>query len=332
MALIDFTTKSGLAVASADIADIVNHLQGASAKTDAWHFRVSSGNNYLITLSDAAGAQKFSVRDSGAVEKFSVDSDGNVTIAGTLTNSGSLVVPVSASPSQTAEGSLVADSDDDMLTLGTGAATKYIGLSRGAGSDASATKELMYDTTNKVLKVWNGSASISAANYAPTRNYKSATQVFTTNTTFADVDGALGATFSFAIAASEVWMAEYWIPLTFGGTGGAKFQLTGPAAPTNVDITGTYIRASTTMTAGGATDKFADVTAFSSSIGAQNSGAQATSDVVYVNTAPGSAIHIKARITNGANAGTVTLQAAQNSSNSTTTLGIGATMRAERIA
>lgn len=158
ISLIDFTTKSGLTIASADIADIVNHLQGASGKTDAWHFRVSSGNNYLITLSDAAGAQKFSIRDSGGVEKFSVDSDGNVTLSGTFAPS-SLTLPTSAAPAQTTDGSVSWDSDDDLLTIGTGAATKVIGLSRGAGSDASATQELMYDTTNTALKVWNGSAS-----------------------------------------------------------------------------------------------------------------------------------------------------------------------------
>lgn len=81
MTLIDFTTKSGQIAASADIADIINHLQGASGKTDAWHFRVSSGNNYLITLADAAGAQKFSVRDSAGTELFQINSDGLVTFA-----------------------------------------------------------------------------------------------------------------------------------------------------------------------------------------------------------------------------------------------------------
>lgn len=135
----------------------MNHLQGASAKTDAWHFRVSSGNNYLITLSDAAGAQKFSIRDSAGVEQFSVDSDGNVT-ATALTPT-TLTLPSAAAPAQTTDAQIKWDSDDDMITVGTGAATKYVGLSRGAGSDASATKELMYDTTAAVLKVWNGSAS-----------------------------------------------------------------------------------------------------------------------------------------------------------------------------
>lgn len=159
--------------------------------------------------------------------------------------------------------------------------------------------------------------------------YKTSTQVFTTNTTLADVTASSG-TFSFAIAASEVWEVEYWIPLAFGGTGGAKFQITGPAAPTSVAITGTYGRASSTA-AGSFESRFADVAAFSSDIAAQPSGASGANDVTYVNNAGSSGAWIVARIINGANAGTVTLQAAQQNSNSTTTLGIGSFMRAVRL-
>jgi hypothetical protein len=171
-----------------------------------------------------------------------------------------------------------------------------------------------------------------------TKKYKTATQVFTTNTTFADVIAAGSpATMSFSIAASEVWEAEYWIPLAFGGTGGAKFQLTGPAAPTGVDITGEWAHgegAGSGTIGGPLVSKFTTVTAFSSDINAANSATNtaATGPTTYTSDGPGSFIHIRARIINGANAGTVTLQAAQSSSNSTTTLGIGSYMQAIRVA
>ena len=312
---------------------IIQHLQGASGKADAYIFRSSSGNNFTVVLSDNVGARTFRILDLAENVVASIDSDGNMTLAGGLTQ-GTLLVPTAASPSQTTEGELKWDSDDDRLTAGTGAATKVIGLSRGAGLSASATQELAYDTTSKLLNVWDGSASRTINTV---QNYKTATQVITTTTTFADVTGALGATFSFPIAANEVWEAEYYIPLAFGGTGGAKFQLTGPGTPTNVDSTGEYTvlsGASTTdNTSIPAVKGFAAVTAFSSAIAAANSasGALWTNAGAYER---GSAnfVRIRARVINGANAGTVTLQAAQNSSNSTTTLGLGSYMRAERIA
>lgn len=110
---------------ASEMNEIVDHLQGASGKTDAWHFRSSSGNNFLITLSDNAGARKFSIRDSDGNEIFSVDSDGALTA--TSTSFTNLDIPTSASPSQTAEGRVVWDSDDDVLTIGDGSARKTFG-------------------------------------------------------------------------------------------------------------------------------------------------------------------------------------------------------------
>ena len=180
-----------------------------------------------------------------------------------------------------------------------------------------------------------------AASAAPTYKYMTATQVFTTTTTFADVVTTGATTMSFAIAASEVWQVTYRLPLSFGGTGGVKFQLTGPASPTAVTLG--VLQSSMTV----ATDtvhqvlaaaRSTDVTAFSTAFAARNSSA-GTTDSTYANSAnPFTAnntvswIEISAFIANGANAGTVTLQAAQNSSNSTTTLGIGSHMRADKVA
>lgn len=159
--------------------------------------------------------------------------------------------------------------------------------------------------------------------------YKSSTQVFTTDTAFADVTAASG-TFSFTCGASEVWMAEYYIPVSFGGTGGVKFQLTGPSAPTSVNITGLYGNVGGGAATEGVEEPFTAVTAFSSNIAAADSAAIISAGV-YNNTVPCLVI-IRAVIINGTTSGTVTLQSAQNSSNSTTTLGLGTTMIARRLA
>lgn len=162
--------------------------------------------------------------------------------------------------------------------------------------------------------------------------YKSATQVFTTTTALADVTASSG-TFSFPIAASEVWLAEYWIPVSFGGTGGVKFQISGPAAATSVDITGEHTIAQVEDAGGGINVfmlPFTAVTAFATNIAAADS--QAAPGTGVYSSSVSTIVLIRLRVINGANAGTVTLQAAQNSSNSTTTLGIGCTMQALKVA
>lgn len=167
--------------------------------------------------------------------------------------------------------------------------------------------------------------------------YKSAVQTRTTDTSLVDVI-AVGtpATFSFAIGASEVWECEYWIPLTFGGTGGAKFQISGPAAPTNVDITGLWGAYASfdgvNPTNGVGASMFSPVTSFAANIAAFSSVSTGGSAYSNYDALHGSFIQIHLRVINGANAGTVTLQVGQNSSNSTTTLGIGSIMNARRVA
>lgn len=180
--------------------------------------------------------------------------------------------------------------------------------------------------TNATYKLDKRVMFPSAGYYSQVVKVKSATQVFTTNTTYADVAASTG-TFSFAIGANERWTVDVYIPLTFGGTGGAKFQFTGPAAPTSVAVNGEYGNAA----AGdpGYVTQIAVVTAFSSDINSKASSTASAS--TYLNAGPSSFIHLKAVINNGANAGTVTLQAAQNNSSTTSTLGIGSVMVAQKV-
>lgn len=164
-----------------------------------------------------------------------------------------------------------------------------------------------------------------------TQKYKSAVQTFTTNTTYADVTASSG-TLSFDAVASGVYIADYYVPVSFGGTGGVKFQITGPASPTNVDITGDRTRGDAGAVGSLAIQSpFTAVTAFSSDIAAFNSNTCGASASTYPNDQP-ALVHIRLRLRNGANEGAVTLQAAQNSSNSTTTLGLSTTMIVTRVA
>lgn len=212
MALSQFA--AGATLAAADLNAIIDMLQGASGSTDAFLFRSSTGNDFIIRLSDAAGARQVTIQDSAGVEVAAIDSDGNLSISGTFTPTTQLL-PTAAAPSQTAEGSAVWDSDDDRLTVGTGAATKVIGLSRGAGSDASATQELMYDTTAAALKVWDGSASVAIRDFIWIE--KAATETLQ-NDTFQNDDD-----FTFTAAASTDYLVEMALMISTGTTPDWKF-------------------------------------------------------------------------------------------------------------
>ena len=161
-----------------------------------------------------------------------------------------------------------------------------------------------------------------------TKKYKTATQTFSATTALADITASSG-NMAFAIAASEVWMVEWIMLATFTGTGGLKFQVTGPAAPTAVAINIESPRYNSTSTTPVMATPAA-VTAFSADIGGVN--ASAATDNQYSTGSNGVPVIVRAFIQNGANAGTITLQGAQNSANGTTVMGIGSRMRAERLA
>lgn len=103
---------------AADLNQYRNHLLGLSSSTAAYVMRSSTGDDFIVVLSDAAGARRFSVRDSADVEVASIDSDGNLVVAGTTFTT--LNLPTAASPSQTADGRIVWDSDDNRITVGDG--------------------------------------------------------------------------------------------------------------------------------------------------------------------------------------------------------------------
>ena len=111
--------------AAADVNQYKDHLEGESSSTLAWFLRCSTSNDFIIRLSDAAGARKFSLQDSAGVEVASIDSDG--TVAAIDTSFTALTVPTAASPAQTAVGSLVYDTALLLLTVGNGSGRDAVG-------------------------------------------------------------------------------------------------------------------------------------------------------------------------------------------------------------
>lgn len=119
-----------------------------------------------------------------------------------------------------------------------------------------------------------------------------------TTTTFAN-DTAL----AFAVAASTKYKFQFRLIIDSPAAADFKLQLTGPASPTAIRFGAQYI------TDGGLTQA-STATAFSSAIS-------------LTATSPGQYVQINGYLSNGVNAGTVTLQWAQNSASGTTTVFMG---------
>ena len=115
---------AGTSVRAAQLNQIIDFLEGASGENISLFLRSAAGVDARILLSDNAGARSFRLLDSDEATIFQVDSNGNVTLSGTMSFAGGFVFPLSTVPAQTAEGSAVWDSDDDVLTVGDGAARK----------------------------------------------------------------------------------------------------------------------------------------------------------------------------------------------------------------
>ena len=142
---------------------------------------------------------------------------------------------------------------------------------------------------------------------------------------------------------NEIVHCRFRIPISFGGTGGVKLQLTGPSAPTLVRIDAfseALVGAGQDSVTNNESDTIAyrrlgTATAFSSSFVALNSPAatvNSTVNAVLGIPQAGTTIVVEVEIVNGATAGTVVLQGAQNSANSTTTFAVGSSMAVEKKA
>jgi hypothetical protein len=114
-----------------------------------------------------------------------------------------------------------------------------------------------------------------------------------------------------------------------------------PTAPSSsqLEIARIYVPASgTALSAASITDRRVPLAASALATAGIVKNYKSATQVFTTNTtfaditgAKAATLHLHVRIINGSTAGTVVLQGAQNSSNSTTTFGVGCYMKAERI-
>lgn len=304
----------GDTIQATDVSDIKNHLEGGSGKTAPYHLKMSSGS-FQITLADNAGATKFRLNDSDGIEVFSVNSDGGVTFSASPTFA-TLVLPQSAAPTPTVEGQIYWDTDDNTIKIGDSAATKEFGY---LGSTTPSALGTAAAGTSKEV------SHVDHVHSGATFKWTAATQTVSASTGFVDVV-AVGspATMTFTPENGGIYRVEYDLPLTFTGTGGAKFQVVGGT------VTAVSIRAVLPLflSADNAFTFFAATTALSTPFGGANAGASSAN--TYNSNTNGANVRIIMYYASTSTTA-VTLQYAQNSANGTTVIGVGATMRMEKI-
>lgn len=157
-------------VQAADINQFKSMLEGASGYTSTYALTSTTGTNFVIKLGDAAGTNKMSIQDSAGVEVAYIDSDG--AFHGSLSlGAGTLTFPTSASPTPTTEGLAYWDTDDNLLSIGDGAASKILipSPTTTAGdieyaSGARAHSRLAIGTAGQVLTVNSGATAPQWAN------------------------------------------------------------------------------------------------------------------------------------------------------------------------
>lgn len=145
--------------AATNLNQLIDLMEGA----ESIDFLLMSltATDFKVRLADAGGTRKFIIQDSGGSTVAYVDSDGNASFTSIALTS--LVIPAAASPAQTADASVVWDSDGDFLTIGDGTSRKAF-YPDTAGSDiASASTLNITDSRHRVT----GTTGVTAISNKP---------------------------------------------------------------------------------------------------------------------------------------------------------------------
>ncbi len=237
---------------------------------------------------------------------------------GTSLSPATLILPGATTPAQTAEGSVVWDTDNDQLTIGDGTSRKTL---LDTGHEAAADPHPGYrlesaDHTHASSGLQGGQVShadlTNLTTGDPHTQYvqeawllsgrKTADQSWTSNAVLADVTGM-----TFSIGANEVWQFDFYIFANGATTGDLKLAITTPTGATIIaGALGGMAQGTTSLVNA---DQHGILTA---SGGFPNPYGMA-------GTAQANMIHVHGIVVNGANAGSITLQAAQQTSDATAT-------------
>lgn len=343
MALVRVT--AGLKSTILQLNQIINHLEGVAGNTLSWFLRTATNGNFIIVLGDDAGVSEFQLMDSNETVIFTINSNGDVTPGGAFSPA-QIIVPGDVAPSQTDLGNLQLDEDGFFLTIGTGINNKRLGLVVGAGASPTLTGEMAYDTTSRQLLLHDGTRAVAVSGGAG--KYVVTNQVITASTVFVDVVASgTPATMSFVAGANQIYAITLRLLLSYSTTGGFKLQLTGPAAPTRIIQSSLHMYLKETAIGGSATPYWSRgflisgapspitlATAFFASDSAANLVERLDSATVPTEgawVASGNVFEFRILYFNGANAGTVTVQVAQNSAAGTSTVSADSSMVAQLV-